>query len=76
MDKAHNKWDQFQRKSLLAIRQRVNHVTGFSPAELFLGRPIKRTGDWDLDHERIDKEHENMASWFTSNQRQVHRMNR
>lgn len=71
MDKSHIKWDRFLHESLLTIRQCVSRVTGFSPAELFLGRPIKRTGDWNLD-----KEHENLALWFISNQRQVHGMNR
>ena len=48
VDKEHKKWDQHLPEILLALRQRVNRSTGYSPAELFLGRPIYRVGDWEL----------------------------
>lgn len=47
-DNEHKRWDQYLPDSLLALRQRVNRVTGYSPAELFLGRRIHRIGDWKL----------------------------
>ncbi|XP_054280442.1 uncharacterized protein LOC128998359 [Macrosteles quadrilineatus] len=74
-DKEHTKWDQHLHESLLAIRQRVNRVTGFSPAELFLGREIKRTGDWNFMHEQ-SPETMNLTAWHEENAKQIKRMNR
>lgn len=70
LDKEHTKWDQHLHESLLAIRQRVNRVTGFSPAELFLGRSIKRTGDWNFVREGKESPL-TPAEWSRENQREI-----
>lgn len=46
LNKEHKMWDRQIPQSLFSLRQRINRVTGYSPAELFLGRQLHRSGDW------------------------------
>lgn len=45
--KNHRTWDQHVHHLSFSLRDRVNNCTGYSPAELFLGRHLKRPGDWE-----------------------------
>ena len=73
VDQSHNKWDQYLQECLFSVRQRVNRVTGYSPAELFLGRPLRRTGDWGLESSG-EVALESTTSWHQRNQHQIQRM--
>lgn len=62
VDMKHKKWaQQCLLQVLLAIWHQVNHVVGYSPAELFHGWQINRIGDWglprqpDMDHSTTDE---------------------
>lgn len=73
VNKAHNKWDQHLHEILLSLRQRVNRVTGFSPAELFLGRPIQQTGDWERAITNTD-DNVTPGKWVQQQQERLKRM--
>lgn len=67
LGKEHKKWDQHLPQALFSLRQRVNRITGFSPAELFLGRQLHRAGDWNLVSEKEIPV--SVATWQKNQQR-------
>lgn len=73
VDKPHKKWDEHLPQSLLALRQRTNRVTGYSPAELFLGRPIRRIGDWSLPA-TTNNNQQTVEQWYSAQQQQGRQM--
>lgn len=70
LDKQHRTWDQHLPKSLFALRQRGNRITGYSPAELFFGRRLCRPGDWQMGP-APEGSHADADIWYEAHKKEV-----